>query len=683
MRFLGSIARMRFSRVSTMSTASSFASAPPDSPVPAPRGTNGTPSAASSRTTATTSSRLPGSTTTPGTRRWVGSPSRAYVIRSGSAVRTCRAPTISPSAAASDSPRPTRAPSPPPVTRRARSRGGGRHARCPAPVAAPPLGVGRDGTQHGRELAQPGAGAPARLQRLLRRRVELERRRDLEREELGIGRQLDLLVLSLREDAERARKAPEAVPHVCGEGGHLGGIGRIVVEFLDLGDPVRARARDPVPQYETTLANGEDIGTPVGERLVRLDEGDAADVARIRYGIGVRRGVGRHVGDPEPPVTGETVLQQLAVARLEDVQWLGGPGKQDNRQRKNGKFPRHGYILDAQTRRRTGVYSKKGPGSAFLTPAYCSPRCVCASSLCRSSSRPPKALEGPAVWRFPQLLKRPLPNLSDPFPRHSHQRPDLLERHGLAAFFEAVVEIEDLALTRGEILLEDAVDELAHQLAVRLLLDLPALLAREALAQRRCVLVAPVHRRVQRQLGRRHAARGAHVLDGVLERHRDLVVGRLPAELLRQVRLGAAHADELRVMIQRDADTAGLLGERLHVFFFQAEDGIRDELHALIGIELLHRLEQPLVPDGDQLGEVEAVPLILLDVGDDESEVGGDESLGGFFVAPLHASRQAALFSGIFDQWEFLDVLQILVEGTGRIGTKERLRLASVRPRHS
>src|SRR5204863_219449 len=202
---------MRFSRVSTISTASSSASAPPDRPVPAPRGTNGTPSAASRRTTATTSSRLPGSTTTPGTRRCVGNPSRAYVTRSGSAVRTWRAPTISLSAAASDSPSP---PLPAAVTWRARSRGGARHARRPAPV---------------------------------------------------------------------------------------------------------------------------------GERLVRLDEGDAADVARIRYGIGVRRGVGRHVGDPEPPVTRETVLQQLAVARLEDVQWLGGPGKQDNRQRKNGKFPRHGY----------------------------------------------------------------------------------------------------------------------------------------------------------------------------------------------------------------------------------------------------------------------------------------------------------------------------------------------------
>src|SRR5213079_1773151 len=82
-------------------------------------------------------------------------------------------------------------------------------------------------------------------------------------------------------------------------------------------------------------------------------------------------------------------------------------------------------------------------------------------------------LECPAVWRFPQLLECPFPDLPDSFPGDAHQRPDLLERHGLAAFFEAVVQIEDLALTRGEILLEDAVDELAHQLAVRLLLDLP------------------------------------------------------------------------------------------------------------------------------------------------------------------------------------------------------------------
>ncbi len=101
-RLRASILRMRFSLVSTINTASLSASAPPERPVPAPRGTNGMPRAPSRRTTAMTSSRLPGSTTTPGTRRWVGNPSFAYVTRSGSAVRTCRGPTISASVSTND-----------------------------------------------------------------------------------------------------------------------------------------------------------------------------------------------------------------------------------------------------------------------------------------------------------------------------------------------------------------------------------------------------------------------------------------------------------------------------------------------------------------------------------------------------------------------------------------------------
>src|SRR3989442_4107295 len=122
---------------------------------------------------------------------------------------------------------------------------------------------------------------------------------------------------------------------------------------------------------------------------------------------------------------------------------------------------------------------------------------------------PPESLECPPVGRLPQLLERPLSYLPDALARDAHQRPDLLERHRLAAFFETVVQIEDLALARREVLLEDAVDELAHQLAVGLLLDLAAFLTGEALAQGGRVLVAPVHAGVERQLGRRHAARRA------------------------------------------------------------------------------------------------------------------------------------------------------------------------------
>src|SRR5256885_70730 len=162
-----------------------------------------------------------------------------------------------------------------------------------APVAArplahcrPALGVGRHGTQHGRELAQPGTGAPDRLQHLLRRRVELERRRHLERQALRIARQLDLLVLPFGEHAERPREANESFPHVCGDRRHFRGIGRVVVEFLDLGDAVRMRARDPRLQHETTLAHRLDIGAPVEERLVRPDQGHTPHVARHRHGIG-------------------------------------------------------------------------------------------------------------------------------------------------------------------------------------------------------------------------------------------------------------------------------------------------------------------------------------------------------------------------------------------------------------
>src|SRR5207302_11393730 len=97
---------------------------------------------------------------------------------------------------------------------------------------------------------------------------------------------------------------------------------------------------------------------------------------------------------------------------------------------------------------------------------------VCASSSCRSSGCSPDPLERPSIRRLPQLLERPLPYLPDALPRHAHERADFLERHGLAALFEAVVEIEDYALAWRQILLEDPVDELTHQLAVSLLLDL-------------------------------------------------------------------------------------------------------------------------------------------------------------------------------------------------------------------
>jgi hypothetical protein len=70
------------------------------------------------------------------------------------------------------------------------------------------------------------------------------------------------------------------------------------------------------------------------------------------------------------------------------------------------------------------------------------------------------------------------------------------------------------------------------------------------------------------------------------------------------------------------------------------------------------------------------VALVLLHVRDDESEVGGYESLGRFFVTLLRPSRESSLFFGVLDEREFLDVLEVLVERGGR-------RRSEIAPRRS
>ena len=60
------MSRMRFIRISPTTTASAIGSAPPDSDVPAPRGTTRTPSAWQNRMTAATCSVVSGSTTASG-----------------------------------------------------------------------------------------------------------------------------------------------------------------------------------------------------------------------------------------------------------------------------------------------------------------------------------------------------------------------------------------------------------------------------------------------------------------------------------------------------------------------------------------------------------------------------------------------------------------------------------------
>ena len=130
-------------------------------------------------------------------------------------------------------------------------------------------------------------------------------------------------------------------------------------------------------------------------------------------------------------------------------------------------------------------------------------------------------------------------------------------------------------------------------------------------------------------------------------------------------RFGAREANQLRILVERNAHGARLLGKCLEHRLTNPPHGVRDELDALVGIELPDRLQEPLVPDRDKLAQIEAVPLVLLHVGDDESQVRGDEPLRSLDIALLCLSRESPFFFGAFYQWKLLYVLEVLVKCSG------------------
>src|SRR6266850_6505761 len=148
--------------------------------------------------------------------------------------------------------------------------------------------------------------------------------------------------------------------------------------------------------------------------------------------------------------------------------------------------------------------------------------------------RYPESLQPLHVGRLTQLLERPLADLPDALSGHPEELADLFQSQGLAALLETIVEVQNLALARSEIALEDAVNELTHQPGVGVFLDVATFASGKPLAQRSAGLVGPFHRRVQRQFRRGHPPGRSDILDRVVERGRDLEIGRLAAELLRQ-----------------------------------------------------------------------------------------------------------------------------------------------------
>src|ERR1700674_4982388 len=142
-------------------------------------------------------------------------------------------------------------------------------------------------------------------------------------------------------------------------------------------------------------------------------------------------------------------------------------------------------------KRRASLYTRKTPiqGGRRLLELLLLPL---PSSLFPLPPSAPETRERRAIRRFTELLERALADLSDALPGHAHQRADLLEGHRVRALLQTVIEVQDLALARRQVLSEHPVDELAHQVEIRDVLDFRAIHSSESLAERACLAIGSI-----------------------------------------------------------------------------------------------------------------------------------------------------------------------------------------------
>src|SRR5206468_3963200 len=148
---------------------------------------------------------------------------------------------------------------------------------------------------------------------------------------------------------------------------------------------------------------------------------------------------------------------------------------------------------------------------------------------------------------------------------------------------EAEVEAEHFRIARGK-RGERALDLLAHEAIHVLVFRIRHLLGDEALDER--AIAVGIERRVEANVAAVEGGERLHDLDGEAGELRGLFGHRLATELLPK-NLGALDdARELGRAIERQAYGAALFRERGENGFVHPPDGIRDELDALIWIEL-------------------------------------------------------------------------------------------------
>src|SRR5256712_2302477 len=163
----------------------------------------------------------------------------------------------------------------------------------------------------------------------------------------------------------------------------------------------------------------------------------------------------------------------------------------------------------------------------------------------------------------------------------------------------------------------------------------------------------------------------AHTLHRQAHRRGDLLRGRLATQLLQQ---GTRDADELvdRLHhVDRDADRAGLVGQRPGDRLPDPPRGVRAELVSLSPVELFDRADETEVPFLNKVQEEHPAAHVFLGDADDQAQVGLNEAALSFLVALLHALGQIDLLL----RGEERDLPDLLEVHPDRVIDRHTLRL--------
>src|SRR5690606_29762564 len=142
---------------------------------------------------------------------------------------------------------------------------------------------------------------------------------------------------------------------------------------------------------------------------------------------------------------------------------------------------------------------------------------------------------------------------------------------------------------------------------------------------------------------------------------RNFLDARIAAELLLEPLPLAEDACEIARAIQRHAHRAALIGERGENRLADPPHRVRDELHALVDVELPRGSDQTDVAFLDQIDQGDAAVLILFRNTDHETQVGTDEPLDRVLVAFTRTTTQLDLLLGR-QQLVTADFPQVLIE---------------------